>query len=130
MLVLLTVASGGMLLFTSLKPKSGNQLNPNQATLLINREDAQVVDVRDPAAYNNGHLQGARNIPVAKIAESAAQIEKLKGKPLIVCCDTGIRSGKAAAEFEKLGVERVYNLDGGVQAWASAGLPLTGKGRK
>jgi rhodanese-related sulfurtransferase len=49
---------------------------------------------------------------------------------VIVCCDTGIRSGKAVKELQKLGFDRVFNLDGGVDAWRKAGLPLTGKGER
>ncbi len=130
MLVILTIASGSMLLFQTFKRNDGRSVNPTQATLLINREDAHVIDVRDPGEFASGHLPDAKNIPLGKLAESAAQIEKMKGKPVILCCATGIRSGKAVAEVEKLGIERVVNLEGGVQAWASAGLPLAGKGRK
>lgn len=130
MLVILTIASGSMLLFHTFKRDSGKSVNPTQATLLINREDAQVIDIRDAGEFSGGHLQGAKNIPLAKLAESAVQIEKMKGKPVIVCCTTGVRSLKAVAEVEKLGIEKVVSLDGGVQAWATAGLPLTGKGRK
>ena len=130
MLVILTITSGGMLLFHSIKRDGGKSVNTSQATLLINREDAQVLDVRDSGEFATGHLQGALNIPVAKIGESTAQLEKFKGKPVIVCCATGIRSGKVIKELEKLGIERAVNLEGGIQAWAAAGLPLAGKKRK
>ncbi|QRJ65658.1 rhodanese-like domain-containing protein [Azospira restricta] len=106
----------------------GPRVTTGEATKLINREDAQVIDVRDAGEFANGHLLGAKNIPVAKFAERAADLEKMKGKPVIVCCETGIRSVKAVKELQKLGFDRVFNLDGGVAAWNKAGLPLTGKG--
>lgn len=129
MLVILAVTSGAMLLATSFFG-GGPRVTTGEATKLINREDAQVIDVREAGDFAAGHLIGARNIPVAKFAERAADLEKLKGKPLIVCCETGIRSAKAVKELQKLGFDRVFNLDGGVAAWNKAGLPLTSKGER
>ena len=91
-----------------------------------------MLDVREAADFATGHLAGARNIPVAKFEERAADLEKLKATPLIVCCETGIRSMKAVSTLKKQGFERVFSLDGGIAAWNKAGLPLTTKkdGRK
>lgn len=102
----------------------GNRVNPAQATLLINREDAHVVDVREAEEFAAGHLPDAINIPVAKLADRIAELEKFKDKPLIVCCASGMRSGKACGELQKLGFTRLYNLDGGIDAWAQAGQPV------
>jgi rhodanese-related sulfurtransferase len=79
-----------------------------QATLLINREDAVVLDVRDPGEYGAGHILGAKNVPLARI----------------VYCETGNRSAKAAAALKAKGYERVLNLSGGIGAWLQAGLPV------
>ncbi|HNB89252.1 MAG: rhodanese-like domain-containing protein [Rhodocyclaceae bacterium] len=132
MLVILTVTSGAMLLFNLVQGGSGARVTTSEATNLINREDAQVLDVREAADFATGHLAGARNIPVAKFGERAADLEKLKAAPLIVCCETGIRSMKAVSTLKKQGFERVFSLDGGIAAWNKAGLPLTTKkdGRK
>lgn len=127
--VALALVSGAMLLATSFR-RGGNEVNPTQATLLINRDDAVVIDVRDAGEFASGHLQGARNIPVARFAERASELEKLKDRPVIVCCASGVRSVKACEELKKLGFSRVHGLEGGISAWAAAGLPLAGKGRK
>ena len=127
MLVILTVTSGAMLLFNLLQGGAGARVTTSEATNLINREDAQVLDVREAADFATGHLAGARNIPVAKFEERAADLEKLKATPLIVCCETGIRSGKAVSALKKLGFDRVVSLDGGIAAWTKAGLPVTSK---
>ncbi|HEX5804435.1 MAG TPA: rhodanese-like domain-containing protein [Azospira sp.] len=129
MLVILAVTSGAMLLATGFGG-GGARVTTSEATNLINREDAQVIDIRDAAEFSGGHLIGARNIPVVKFAERAADLEKMKGKPLIVCCETGLRGGKAAKELQKLGFDRVFNLDGGIAAWRKAGLPVTTKGER
>ena len=132
MLVILTATSGAMLLFNLLQGGAGARVTTGEATNLINREDAQVLDVREAADFATGYLAGARNIPVAKFGERAADLDKLKGAPLIVCCETGIRSTKAVSALKKQGFERVFSLDGGIAAWNKAGLPLTSKkdGRK
>ena len=130
MLVILAVASGSMLLATHFMGAAGSQVTTTEATTMINREDAQILDVRDVSEFSTGHLLGAMNIPVAKFADRAADLAKMKDKPIIVCCETGIRSSKAVKELKKLGFERVFGLDGGMAAWAKAGLPVTKKGER
>ena len=103
---------------------SGNSVNPGEATLLINREDAIVVDVREADEFAAGHLPDARNIPGSKLAERISEIEKYKDKPVIVCCATGMRSNNACAELKKNGFSRINNLAGGVDAWVGAGYPI------
>lgn len=132
MLVILVVTSGAMLLFNLMQGGGGAQVTTGEATKLINREDAEVLDVREPLDFAAGHVSGARNIPLAKLSERASELEKFKTVPLIVCCETGLRSNRAVKELKKLGFERVFSLDGGIAAWNKAGLPLTAKkeGRK
>ncbi len=124
LLVAVVVTSGLGLLWPMLVKGGGAAVNPSQATLLINREDAHVVDVREVGEFAAGHLPEARNIPVAKLADRVSEIEKYKDKPLIVCCASGVRSSKACGELKKLGFNRLYTLAGGVDAWLQAGLPL------
>lgn len=127
MLVILAVTSGAMLIGTSFMGASGARVTTTEATTMINREDAEILDVREVSEFATGHLMGAKNIQLAKFAERGADLEKLKGKPVIVCCETGIRSGKAVAALKKLGIERAFSLDGGIAAWTKAGLPVTTK---
>ncbi|HVJ25047.1 MAG TPA: rhodanese-like domain-containing protein [Burkholderiales bacterium] len=102
----------------------GPWVTPAQATHLINREDALVVDVRDPGEYAAGHILGAKNVPLARIDERAAELGKRKDRPLILYCDTATRSGKAISALKKQGFTRVANLNGGLGAWQQAGLPV------
>jgi rhodanese-related sulfurtransferase len=130
-LVLIAAVSGGMLLFTTLRGTGGgkNSLTPSEATQLINRQDAQIVDVREPDEYAAGHLPESRNIPAARLEERAGELDKFKDTPLILVCQTGARSGAACPRLTKLGFSRVSNLGGGLNAWREAGLPLK-KGTK
>lgn len=124
LLISIVVVSGLGLLWPMFARSSGNAVNPGEATLLINREDAFVLDVREADEFAGGHLPDARNIPGSKLAERISEIEKYKDKPVIVCCATGMRSNKACAELKKQGFSRINNLAGGVDAWVGAGYPI------
>jgi len=124
LLVVVALVSGAMLLWPLVRRGAGGSwIEPARATQLINREDALVLDVRDPGEYGTGHILGARNLPLARIDAGEVDI-KVKEKPLILCCDTGNRSSKAAAALKKLGFTNVVNLSGGIDAWRQAGLPV------
>jgi rhodanese-related sulfurtransferase len=103
---------------------SGRGLSPTEATIWMNRRKAGVLDLRPESAFKAGHLPGAKHVPANEIA---ARVEKLKldrKNPLILVCETGIYSRKAISEVKKLGFIEVGILDGGVQAWQAAALPL------
>lgn len=130
LLISLVAISGGGLLWPLVVRPAGNVVGPVEATQLINREDAHIVDVREPDEFAGGHLPEAVNIPAGKLAERVGELEKLKDKPIIVCCAAGVRSNKACAELKKHGFEKIYNLSGGVDAWVGAGYPIKKAGKK
>lgn len=125
LLVAVAVASGAMLVWPYFRRASGGPwVTPAQATHLINREDATIVDVREASEFGAGHVLGAKNLPLARVEAAGADLAKRKAKPLIVYCETGDRSAKAAAVLRKQGFERVVNMAGGIKAWREAGLPV------
>lgn len=124
LLISLVVVSGLGLLWPMLAGAKANELSPVQATLLINRDDAQVIDVRDADEFAQGHLPNAKNIPLAKLAERVGEIEKFKDQSILVCCAAGMRSAKGCGELGKLGFSKVNSLHGGVDAWVAAGYPI------
>lgn len=120
--------SGVALLVMTLRTKtSGPRLTPAQATQLINREDAQVIDVREQSEWAKGRIAGSRHIPVGQLDQRIGDLEKFKERPLIVVCASGMRSASACSTLRKAGFEKVFALDGGIGAWEQAGLPLTKK---
>jgi rhodanese-related sulfurtransferase len=125
LLFAVALASGAMLLWPLVRRGMGGpSISTAQATQLINREDAIVVDVRDPAEYGAGHALGAKNLPLARIESGAGDVAKKKDATLILYCDSGDRSGKAATALRKQGYTKVLNLSGGFGAWKQAGLPV------
>jgi rhodanese-related sulfurtransferase len=127
MWIAVAVISGGMLLWQTVRGSGRAGVSPMQATLMINREDAIVVDVREPQEFAAGHVPNARHIPVGQFDKRIAELDKFKGKPVIVVCQSGNRSSAACNALEKSGFEKVYNLSGGIAAWEQAGMPVTRK---
>ena len=68
--------------------------------------NGSVVDVRSPGEYARGHIEGSVNIPVGAIKQHLAEI-KAMSQPVITCCASGIRSGKAASILKKEAIEAV-----------------------
>lgn len=124
LLVSIVIISGLGLLWPMFFRPVGTAVNPGEATLLINREDARVLDVRESSEFAGGHIPDAINIPGGKLLDRLHEIEKHKDKPLIVCCAAGMRSNKACRELKQKGFEKLYNLSGGVDAWSAASYPL------
>jgi len=119
----LAVGSGLMLLWPMLR-RGAKSVSPSEAVLLINRNQGVVLDVREDAEFAAGHINDARHIPLAKLEDRLAELQKFREKPVIVHCQSGVRSSKAAATLRKHEFTQVYELDGGVNAWTQAKLPL------
>jgi len=125
LLAAVAVVSGAMLLWPFVRLRAGGpRVSAAEATTLINREDALMIDVREPGEFSTGHALGAKNVPLARIDDGANDLGKRKERPLVVYCDSGDRSAKAATTLRKQGFARVTSLAGGLGAWQSAGLPV------
>lgn len=126
-LVTLALVSGGMLVWPLLRGGAGgDSVSTLQATQMINRDDALMLDVRDAAEHAKAHIINARNIPIAELDAKIGDLarHKAKGRPIIVHCESGTRSGAALTILRKQGFENVFSLAGGITAWRAAGLPL------
>ena len=100
-------------------------LSPLLAVTKMNSSDTIIVDVREPHEYIKGHIEGSRNIPVEKIANQLASLEKYKTQPVIIACQSGTRSIPACKTLTNAGFEKVYNISGGMQGWEDSKLPMT-----
>lgn len=125
--VALAAVSGGMLLWPLISGGGAAKLSPAEATLLMNREDALVLDVRETGEWTSGHIPGARHITLAQLDKRISEIEKFRDRPIIVCCASGTRSSSACGQLKKGGFQKVYSLAGGISGWLEANLPLTTK---
>ncbi|CAM3708198.1 rhodanese-like domain-containing protein [Polynucleobacter brandtiae] len=124
-LIALLLVSGLALFLPTLSTLiSGKGLSPAEATIWINRRKAAVVDLRPNIEFKAGHLPGAKNIFVDQLTANLEKLKLDRKNPLILVCGTGVSSRKALAEVQKMGFAEVSTLDGGVQAWQAAALPL------
>jgi rhodanese-related sulfurtransferase len=122
----LAVSSGGMLLWPLIsRPfRQTHEVGVFEAVQLINRRDALVLDVRDTGDYAVGHINNARHISEAQLAERMKELDKYKSRPIVVSCKTGSRAPAVAGMLRKQGFPEAFALRGGVAAWQQANLPL------
>jgi rhodanese-related sulfurtransferase len=104
-----------------------SQLDPTAATRLMNNDEAIVLDVRESADFDGGHIRNAKNIPMSSLKSQLDSLEKDKDKPILMYCRSGNLSGKACRLLKKAGFSNVHNLAGGMQGWQDANLPITKK---
>jgi rhodanese-related sulfurtransferase len=124
-LVALAAVSGTMLVWPTIRRSTaGPSISTLQATLLINQQNALVLDVRDAAEYEGGHVLNSRHLAIGELEARSSELGKYKAKPVIVICESGSRSDKAVATLRKQGFGQVFSLSGGIGAWKQAGLPL------
>ena len=128
MLVALAVVSGAMLTwsFVGSRLSGVEQADTLKATRLFN-DDALVLDVREDKEYAAGHIPKAKHIPLGQLGTRMQELDKFKGKPILVTCRSGHRSARACGMLKKAGFETVYNQAGGIIAWERANLPVTTK---
>lgn len=88
----------------------------------LNKNDAQLIDVREYAEFAGGRVKGAKLIPLGEIENRAGEIDR--DKTVYVMCRTGRRSSEAQRKLQRLGFENVVNVAGGFEAWKAENLPF------
>ena len=86
------------------------------------RSDVVVLDVREQWEYDEGHIPGVVHIPMNDIPGRISEIPT--DQTVIVSCRSGNRSGQVASFLRNEGFTNIHNLNGGIVAWQSAGLPV------
>lgn len=97
------------------------RINVQEAKEML-AKGAAVIDVREPHEYTAGHVPGAPLIPVNTVYARRAELPK--DKDVIFVCAVGQRSALASEMAAAAGLTRIFNLDGGTEAWISAGEPV------
>lgn len=124
-LIALLFVSGAALFLPTLSTLiSGKGLSPSEATIWINRRKAAVLDLRPESDFKAGHLPGSKHILADRISAGLDKLKLDRKNPVILVCQSGVSARKALPELKKLGFSEVAVLDGGVQGWQAAALPL------
>lgn len=104
--------------------RGGRSVSPQQATNMVNREDALIIDLRDTDEFRQGHIAGSVNIPMSQLAERIAELDKHKDKPVILVCKMGTSASLAGRQLRGRGFEQVARMQGGIQGWRADNLPV------
>ncbi|MFD1558941.1 rhodanese-like domain-containing protein [Paraburkholderia silviterrae] len=127
-LIAIVLISGGLLLWPTLKRGGRGGVSAAEATQLINRRNAVVIDLRSADDFAKGHLPAARHLEFGELQAKVAQFVKNKSNPVLLVCQTGQQSHKALRVVKDAGFAEVHVLDGGVNAWQQAGMPVVKQG--
>ena len=111
-----------ILFFTIENKRSGRKISPNTLGMMVNSQNAQLIDIRAKKKFESGYIQGSRNIPFTDLKERLAEIRAIE-QPVIIICDMGVQAGAA---IQMIGKDSVYRLEGGIGGWQGAGMPLVG----
>lgn len=95
-------------------------VGPEEAARRVD-EGAVLLDVREPDEWHAGHAPGATWIPLGRLAAEHGSLPR--DRPVLAICRVGGRSAHAAAALVGAGLD-ARNVEGGMQAWAAAGLPV------
>jgi len=94
------------------------RISVEQAQALLAQDDTALLDVRQPQAFEQGHVEGARNVGEQDVLELVEELPK--SAPVVIYCYHGNSSQYVARLFAAHGFTNVYSVDGGYEAWREA----------
>jgi rhodanese-related sulfurtransferase len=92
--------------------------------LLRERQEVRLLDVRTPGEYESIHIRGAYNVPLDTLGEHADEIRASVDAPVVLICQSGNRARQAETALRECTMRNVHVLEGGMNGWLSAGLPV------
>ena len=105
--------------------KKYKDLSPQEAVVLINRNNALLLDMRESGEIaNEGVIANAMPMALSELSMTLSKISHAKERPIIAYCASGIRAASGCAVLCKNGFSQVYNLKGGFAAWKQDNLPV------
>jgi rhodanese-related sulfurtransferase len=103
-------------------PAAEDTIGVVEADRKLASQQAILIDVRELDEWQEGHIAGARHIP---LGELAARLDELpRDQELLLLCRSGVRSDRATQFLRSQGYTQARNVTGGIIAWAQQGLPL------
>ncbi len=92
-------------------PHDVHKMKKSEAEILI-------LDVRQPREWDHTRIEGAMLIPLDQLPQRLAELEKWRGRRIIVYCHHGSRSLRATAWLRQAGFEQAHSMAGGIEAWS------------
>ena len=108
---------------------AGTSLTPHELTAMINSASAVVVDLRDKATFDAGHIVDSVNLPFNQWqaqhkADGGGDIQRYEGKALVLVCKLGQQSSHVGRRLAAEKFDGIYRLGGGIGEWQAAQMPL------
>lgn len=100
------------------------EIDVQELARMISERETLAIDVRETEEYEEAHIPGTLLLPLSFLDADLFPI--ITDKKIVITCQTGKRSAAAAKQLMANGVPDVINLQGGVEAWAEAGLEMEG----
>jgi rhodanese-related sulfurtransferase len=104
-----------------------NNLSAQDFKQAIEDNQELIIDVRQPEEWQQEHIAKAKLIPLAEIAHKIQDHAQKSGQKIYLYCQRGRRSEQAGLILLSLGYQEVYQLEGGLEEWKSAGFPCQGQ---
>ena len=101
------------------------QILPAEATRLINKKNAKILDLRSAKDFAQGHIINASNFAPKLLEGNQTELAEYKDKILIIYCLNGLESSRIGRMLKMRGFQNVHCLKGGITAWQNANMPLT-----
>lgn len=111
-----------LLLLSAPAVNAAQSVSPVEASALQADKHAVIIDVREDSEWQSEHIPGAIHIPLAELPKRLDELKKYQNSEVITQCRSGKRSLQAQEILKSAGFAKVYNLDGGLNAWDKAGL--------
>ncbi len=102
-------------------------LSPAEAVMLINKEDALILDVREANDRQQGSIIGAKHVALSALPDKVSSLSENKEKPILVFCKMGNLSPQACKLLLKNSYSKVFELKGGITSWINEQMPITKK---
>ena len=100
------------------------RLSIPQYLRLASDENPQLIDISEAKEYNKGHIPSSKNVPLSGLDDALLKLKKFKNKPVVITCQTGSRSNRAASKLTRQEFSQVYILEGGLAAWEQENMPV------
>jgi len=102
---------------------SGGTIEIDEASRIIEKHDATVIDVRTKEQFERQHIRGAVNVPLDDIGRNSSSLPEDKEAPVIAVCNVGRMSMTGMLQLRSLGYKNARSMNGGTNGWAAKGLP-------
>lgn len=99
-------------------------VSPAELVRLINRDNALIVDVSVQADFDKAHIAGSRHVAMEKFDPENKELARVRELPVVVVCRSGTTAQSACGRLAKAGFTQVHCLEGGLNAWIGAEMPV------